>query len=76
MADGNAKTRALLVEDDPNIVDLIWSNLVVRGFEVIVSPDGSRVAAVLVNGYATTKAAQEHGSATVFTTMQRLYCAG
>jgi len=27
MADGVASTRALLVEDDPNIVDLIRSNL-------------------------------------------------
>jgi D-alanyl-D-alanine carboxypeptidase len=42
---------------------------------VQVSPDGSRVAVVLVNGYATTNAAQNHGSATAFNTMQRLYCA-
>ena len=31
------KTRALLVEDDPNIVDLIRSNLAVRGFDTVVS---------------------------------------
>ena len=32
--------RALLVEDDPNIVDLIRSNLAMRGFDTIVSTDG------------------------------------
>ena len=42
---------------------------------VQVSPDGSRVAVVLVNGYAATNAAQDQGSATLFNTMQRLYCA-
>ena len=36
------RTKALLVEDDPNIVDLIRSNLTVRGFDTCVSPDGSR----------------------------------
>ena len=35
MSDDDA-TRVLLVEDDPNIVDLIRSNLVVRGFAVDV----------------------------------------
>ena len=35
-------TRALVVEDDPNIVDLIRSNLAVRGFDTIVSVDGLR----------------------------------
>ena len=30
-----------LVEDDPNIVDLIRSNLSVRGFDTIVSADGA-----------------------------------
>jgi len=34
-------TCILLVEDDPNIVDLIRSNLSVRGFSVVVSTDGS-----------------------------------
>ncbi len=33
-------TRALVVEDDPNIVDLIRSNLAVRGFDTVVSVDG------------------------------------
>ena len=33
-------TRVLVVEDDPIIVDLIHSNLTIRGFEVDVSIDG------------------------------------
>jgi two-component system, OmpR family, KDP operon response regulator KdpE len=37
------RTSVLLVEDDQNIVDLIRSNLAVRGFDVIVSRDGSQV---------------------------------
>jgi two-component system KDP operon response regulator KdpE len=40
LAEPATKTRALLVEDDPNIVDLIRSNLAVRGFDTIVSTDG------------------------------------
>lgn len=40
MSDLAPRTRALLVEDDPNIVDLIRANLAVRGFETIVSTDG------------------------------------
>jgi two-component system KDP operon response regulator KdpE len=40
MSEPSARTRALLVEDDPNIVDLIRSNLAVRGFDTIVSTDG------------------------------------
>jgi two-component system, OmpR family, KDP operon response regulator KdpE len=32
--------RVLVVEDDPTIVDLIRSNLIVRGYEVDVSADG------------------------------------
>lgn len=35
-----AVTRALLVEDDLNIVDLIRSNLAVRGFDTVVCTDG------------------------------------
>jgi two-component system KDP operon response regulator KdpE len=42
VSDGDRRTRALLVEDDPNIVDLIRSNLAVRGFDTSVSADGSR----------------------------------
>ena len=30
-------TKVLIIEDDPNIVDLIRSNLVVRGFATVVS---------------------------------------
>ena len=40
-------TKILVVEDDPNIVDLIRSNLAVRGFETIVSTDGVRVLPLL-----------------------------
>jgi two-component system KDP operon response regulator KdpE len=40
-------TRALVVEDDPNIVDLIRSNLAVRGFDTVVSTDGSRALRLL-----------------------------
>jgi two-component system, OmpR family, KDP operon response regulator KdpE len=36
------RTKALLVEDDPNIVDLIRSNLAVRGFDTATCSDGSR----------------------------------
>lgn len=36
------KTKALLVEDDPNIVDMIRSNLAVRGFDTATCSDGSR----------------------------------
>jgi two-component system, OmpR family, KDP operon response regulator KdpE len=35
-------TRVLLVEDDRNIVDLIRSNLSVRGYDVVVSTDGTK----------------------------------
>lgn len=37
----DAATCVLLVEDDRNIVDLIRSNLVARGYSVIVSLDGA-----------------------------------
>ncbi len=40
-------TSVLVVEDDPNIVDLIRSNLVVRGFDAIVSTEGSRALQLL-----------------------------
>ena len=33
------RTKALLVEDDPNIVDLVRSNLTVRGYDTCLSPD-------------------------------------
>ena len=41
------RTRVLLVEDDRNIVDLVRSNLVARGFSVIVSTDGSDALTLL-----------------------------
>jgi two-component system, OmpR family, KDP operon response regulator KdpE len=41
------RTRALLIEDDPNIVDLIRSNLAVRGFDAVVSADGIRALKLL-----------------------------
>ena len=47
MTDDVAETRALIVEDDPNIVDLIRSNLAVRGFDTVVSTDGARALRLL-----------------------------
>ncbi|MCL2395657.1 MAG: response regulator transcription factor [Acidimicrobiaceae bacterium] len=47
MPDAHDKTRVLLVEDDPNIVDLIRSNMAVRGFDTVVSTDGSRAMQLL-----------------------------
>jgi two-component system KDP operon response regulator KdpE len=44
LPDGPPATRVLLVEDDPNIVDLVRSNLVVRGYEVDVATSGDGVA--------------------------------
>jgi two-component system KDP operon response regulator KdpE len=41
------RTRALLVEDDPNIVDLVRSNLAVRGFDTSVSVDGEKALQLL-----------------------------
>ncbi|MGH9067382.1 MAG: response regulator transcription factor, partial [Acidimicrobiales bacterium] len=41
------RTRVLIVEDDPNIVDLIRSNLAVRGFDTLVSADGWRALYLL-----------------------------
>jgi two-component system KDP operon response regulator KdpE len=37
----------LIIEDDPNIVDLIRANLAVRGFGTLVSSDGSKALAML-----------------------------
>jgi two-component system KDP operon response regulator KdpE len=44
------QTRVLIVEDDPNIVDLIRSNLAVRGFDTMVSTDGVRALSLLESG--------------------------
>jgi two-component system, OmpR family, KDP operon response regulator KdpE len=41
------RTSVLLVEDDQNIVDLVRTNLAARGYEVIVSKDGSDAVARL-----------------------------
>ena len=43
-------TRVLLVEDDQNIVDLIRSNLLVRGFQVDVSRTGEDVMRLAEDG--------------------------
>ncbi|MGB9111704.1 MAG: response regulator transcription factor [Acidimicrobiales bacterium] len=42
MTSVDTRTRALLVEDDPNIVDLIRSNLNVRGYDTCVCSEGSK----------------------------------
>ncbi|HEV2450830.1 MAG TPA: response regulator transcription factor [Streptosporangiaceae bacterium] len=47
MAERMPNTRALVIEDDPNIVDLIRSNLAVRGFDTVVSVDGLRALQLL-----------------------------
>jgi two-component system KDP operon response regulator KdpE len=47
MADVGQPTRALLVEDDPNIVDLIRSNLAVRGYETIASASAAEALLLL-----------------------------
>lgn len=36
-------TRVLVVEDDPNISDLVRANLTARGYDVVVSHDGAGV---------------------------------
>lgn len=43
MRDTARTTTVLMVEDDPNIVDLIRSNLTVRGFDAVVATGGARV---------------------------------
>ena len=40
MPEQGVRTKVLTVEDDPNIVDLIRSNLAVRGYDTVVSTDG------------------------------------
>ena len=47
MLEQAGNTRALVVEDDPNIVNLIRSNLAVRGFDTVVSLDGLRALNLL-----------------------------
>ena len=41
-SDPMVAVKVLIIEDDPNIADLIRSNLAVRGFDTVVSA-GSRV---------------------------------
>ncbi|MGA3362031.1 MAG: response regulator transcription factor [Solirubrobacteraceae bacterium] len=78
MADAPPTTRILVVEDDPNIVDLIRSNLSVRGYDTIVSTDGLRVVQMLeterpdiilldlmlpaVDGFELCKQVREHST--------------
>jgi two-component system, OmpR family, KDP operon response regulator KdpE len=47
VTDPSLVTKVLIVEDDPNIVDLIRSNLAVRGFDTLVSTDGSKALTLL-----------------------------
>ena len=47
MAELGGSTRVLVVEDDPNIVDLIRSNLAVRGFDTITDTRGTRALQLL-----------------------------
>ena len=47
MGDADRLTCVLVIEDDPNIVDLIRSNLVVRGFDTVVSTDGAHALRML-----------------------------
>ncbi len=42
-------TTVLVVEDDPNIVDLLRSNLAVRGYRVIVSTTGADAVQLLID---------------------------
>lgn len=45
----NDQTRVLVVEDDPNIRDLVRSNLLARGYDVIVSTDGSNAVRLVLD---------------------------
>jgi two-component system, OmpR family, KDP operon response regulator KdpE len=47
VTDLTTPTRVLIVEDDPNIVDLMRANLAVRGFDTLVSFDGSKALSLL-----------------------------
>jgi two-component system KDP operon response regulator KdpE len=47
MPEPRTNTCVLVVEDDPNIVDLIRANLAVRGFDTVVSTDGRRALQLL-----------------------------
>ena len=47
MTEPTIPTRVLIVEDDPNIVDLMRANLAVRGFDTLVSLDGIKALSLL-----------------------------
>ena len=47
MSERLSPTKVLIIEDDPNIVDLMRANLTVRGFDTVVSTDGSKVLTLL-----------------------------
>ena len=47
MTEPTVSTRVLIIEDDPNIVDLMRANLAVRGFDTLVSSDGSKALTLL-----------------------------
>ncbi len=47
MPDSDTLTTVLIVEDDPNIVDLIRANLAVRGYGTVVATNGSRALRLL-----------------------------
>ncbi len=47
MSELTIPTRVLIIEDDPNIVDLMRANLAVRGFDTLVSFDGSKALSLL-----------------------------
>ncbi len=47
MAENGERTLALLVEDDPNIVDLIRSNLTVRGYDTASTADADEALLLL-----------------------------
>jgi two-component system KDP operon response regulator KdpE len=80
-------TRALVVEDDPNIVDLIRSNLAVRGFDTVVSADGIRTLQLLeteqpdivlldlmlpeVDGFELCRQIREHSSVAIIVVSAR-----
>jgi two-component system, OmpR family, KDP operon response regulator KdpE len=86
-SEASPATKILVVEDDPNIVDLIRSNLAVRGFETLVSTDGSRVLQTLeteqpdlilldlmlpsVDGFELCKQVREHSSVGVIVVSAR-----
>jgi two-component system KDP operon response regulator KdpE len=87
MAESVPTTRILVVEDDPNIVDLIRSNLSVRGYDTIVSTDGLRVVQMVeterpdiilldlmlpaVDGFELCKQVREHSNVGVIVVSAR-----